>query len=152
MMTCKTRFHGQVSFRPQDVLELSAGLFGFAGETQFLLLGVPSSRPIVFLQSIRSPKLCFISLPVQIIDSNYTLSMTSADLHLMGYSKSSPPRLGEDVLCLALLTIRGKEITTANLMAPIVIDIRAHRGMQALMKGAHSHQHPFLVEESQFTC
>jgi flagellar assembly factor FliW len=152
MMTCKTRFHGQVSFRPQDVLELSAGLFGFADETQFLLLGVPSSRPIVFLQSIRSPKLCFISLPVQIIDSNYALSLTSADLQLMGYSKSSPPRLGKDVLCLALLTIRTKEVTTANLMAPIVIDIRAHRGMQALVKRAYSHQHPFLVEESQFTC
>jgi flagellar assembly factor FliW len=152
MTICKTRFHGPVSFRPEDVLEIPLGLFGFAEETRFLLLEVPSSRPVVFVQSICSPKLCFISLPVQIVDNAYALSLSGPDLELLGYSAATPPRPGEDVLCLALLTIRGKEETTANLLAPLVIDIRAHRGVQVLMNSGYSHQHPFLIPEGQFAC
>jgi flagellar assembly factor FliW len=151
-MTCKTRFHGSIAFRPEDVLEIPSGLFGFTDETQFLLLEVPTSRPIVFLQSVRSPKLCFISLPAQTIDTDYTLSLTAPDLKSLGYSGAAPPRLGRDVLCLALLTIRDKEVTTANLMAPIVIDIQAHRGIQALVKNRYSHHHPIPVAESRLVC
>ena len=52
------------------------------------------------------------------MDSNYDLALNNADLQQLGYSESSPPRLGKDVLCLALLTIRQKETTNANLQAP----------------------------------
>ena len=152
MMTCKTRFHGQINYRTQDVLELSTGLFGFVDETQFLLLEVPSSKPIVFIQSIRSPQLCFISLPVQIVDSQYELALSNTDLQLLGYSESCPPRLGKDILCLALLTIREKEVTNANLQAPLVIDIRTHRGKQVVVTKPYSPRHPFLVPESQLAC
>jgi flagellar assembly factor FliW len=152
MMTCKTRFHGPITFSAQDVLAIPSGLFGFVDETEFLLLAVPSSRPIVFLQSIRSPKLCFISLPVQIVDANYALSLNCADLKRLGYSRAAPPRLSKDVLCLALLTIRDGSVTTANLVAPIVIDIRAHRGVQVLMKKQYSHRHPIPAAESRLAC
>jgi flagellar assembly factor FliW len=152
MMTCKTKFQGPVAFRPEDVLDIPFGLFGFTGETQFLLLQVASSKPIVFIQSVRSANLCFISLPIQIVDSDYALSLNGPDLERLGYSEAKPPRLGEDVLCLAVLTIRDKEETTANLMAPIVIDIRAHCGVQALVANRYSPRHPFLLAEGQFTC
>lgn len=152
MMICKTRFHGPIAFGAQDVLEIPSGLFGFADETQFLLLAVPSSRPIVFLQSVRSPKLCFISLPVQVIDTDYALSLNCTDLKRLGYSGAAPPRLGRDVLCLALLTIREGSVTTANLVAPIVIDIKAHRGVQVLMKKQYSHRHPVPAAESRLVC
>jgi flagellar assembly factor FliW len=151
-MTCKTRFHGPITFNAQNVLDIPSGLFGFVDETQFLLLAVPSSKPIVFLQSVRSPKLCFISLPVQIVDMNYALLLNRVDLKRLGYSKATPPRLSKDVLCLALLTIRDKEVTTANLVAPIVIDIRAHRGVQVLVKQQYSHRHPVLAAESRLAC
>jgi len=141
-----------MSFTEGDVLEIPSGLFGYADETRFLLLEVPSAKPIVFLQSIKTPNLCFISLPAQVVDTEYALSLNRSDLKLLGYSKAAPPKLGKDVLCLALLTIRSKETTTANLLAPIVIDIRAHRGAQVQVTSGYSAQHPFLLPESQFAC
>jgi len=152
MQTCKTRFHGPISYRQQDILEVADGLFGFADETQFLLLEVPSSKPIVFVQSVRTQNLCFISLPVQIVDSGYTLALNSTDLQSLGYSETSPPALGTDVLGLALLTIRDKEVTTANLQAPLMIDIRTHKGLQAIVDTKYSPRHPVVVPESQFAC
>jgi flagellar assembly factor FliW len=152
MKTCKTRFHGPISYGPQDVLEVADGLFGFSDETQFLLLEVPSSKPIVFVQSVRTQNLCFISLPVQVVDSDYTLALNSADLQNLGYSEAVPPVLGTDVLGLALLTIRDNEVTTANLQAPLVIDIRTHKGLQAIVNGKYSPRHPVVVPESKFAC
>jgi flagellar assembly factor FliW len=157
MPICETKFHGPISFEPEQVLQVPAGLFGFPEETEFLLLELPSSRPIVFMQSVRSSALCFISLPVQVIDPDYQLSIRDEDLKQFGYradsaqaapresvvreSVNGPPVMGKDLLCLALLSTGEKRTTTANLLAPIVIDIANHHGMQVIVNLPYSHQH-----------
>ena len=140
MPICETKFHGPISFEPEQVLQVPEGLFGFREETEFLLLELPSARPIVFVQSIRSSTLCFISLPVQVIDPDYRLSIAEEDLHRFGYVDQAPV-MGKDLLCLALLTTGEKRATTANLLAPVVIDIANHHGMQVIVNLPYSHQH-----------
>ncbi len=144
MPSCQTKFHGEISFEPQQVLQVPKGLFGFPEETQFLLLELASSRPVVFIQSVRSKNLCFISLPVQIIEADYRLAMCSEELLDLGYTEQEPPEMGKDLLCLALLTLREREATTANLAAPMVIDIAKHRGMQVIVDGSYSYHAPFV--------
>jgi flagellar assembly factor FliW len=143
MPTCQTKFHGTLTFEAEQALEVPGGLFGFPDETEFLLLELPSARPIVFIQSIHNANLCFISLPVQVIDPDYRLLLTERDRQALGYSEAASPEMGTDFLCLALLTISERRVTTANLLAPLVIDIAAHRGIQVITGGEYSHQHPF---------
>jgi flagellar assembly factor FliW len=126
MPECRTKFHGLLAFQPEQVLEVPQGLFGFPDEREFLLLELPSSRPVVFLQSIRTESLCFITLPVQTIDPEYSLQL----------------RATSNLLCLALLTIREDQETTANLKAPLVIDIASHRAVQVITEQTYSHYHP----------
>jgi len=142
MPACQTKFHGVLTYEPEQVLHIPNGLFGFPQETEFLLLELPSARPMAFLQSVRSSNLCFISLPAQVIEGEYRLSMTGGDLRSFGYSDAAPPVMGKDVLCLALLTVGERQDTTANLLAPVVIDIARHRGMQVIVDAPYSHQHP----------
>ena len=141
MPTCDTKFHGAISFEPEQVLQVPSGLFGFSEEKQFLLLELPSARPLVFVQSIRSAALCFIALPAQVIDPAYQLSLNEYDLEAFGYAAQAVPAMGKDLLCLALLVI-DESRATANLRAPLVIDIAAHRGRQMIVNGSYSHQHP----------
>jgi flagellar assembly factor FliW len=141
MPICETKFHGPISFEQEQVLQVPAGLFGFPEETEFLLLELPSSRPIVFMQSVRSSMLCFISLPVQVIDPDYRLSIGDENLKQFGYTVDRPPVMGKDLLCLALLSTGEKRATTANLLAPVVIDIANHHGMQVIVNFPYSHQH-----------
>lgn len=147
MPSCKTKFHGTLSFEPEQVLQLPAGLFGFSNETEFLLVQLPSLKPIVFLQSIRSAHLCFLAMPVQVIDPDYKLALHPQDLAGIGYSEQQPPVMGRELLCLALLTMGEQRAATANLAAPVLIDISAHRGVQVLVTAPYSHQHPVPAPE-----
>jgi flagellar assembly factor FliW len=139
MPTCRTKYHGSICFEPEQVLHVSQGLFGFRNERDFLLLEVPSARPVVFVQSIRSENLCFVTLPVQMIDPDYQLSASGAQ----GFEDfPGELRMSADLLCLALLTVRDRQSATANLKAPLIIDVRSHRGMQVIVKDEYSHYHP----------
>jgi flagellar assembly factor FliW len=151
MPVCQTRFHGAIRFEPQQVLNVPGGLFGFPDEKEFLLLELPSLRPLAFVQSICTPDLCFITLPTQVVDPGYQLNLQAADIKALGYTEEQPPRMGSDLLCLALLTMHEHE-TTANLLAPLVIDIARHHGRQVLVNGPYSHQHRIAGMELKQSC
>lgn len=145
MPDCRTKFHGLISFEPEQVLKVPQGLFGFPDEQEFLLLQLPSSRPVVFLQSIKSESLCFIALPVQLVETDYKLERK----HDGSVAAAAQLEMGKDLLCLALLTVRANQPTTANLKAPLVIDIASHTGIQVIVEQDYSHYHP--VPETQKT-
>jgi flagellar assembly factor FliW len=152
MPVCQSKYHGEIRFEPEQVLHLPEGLFGFPEEKEFLLLELPSTRPLAFLQSVLTPELCFISLPAQVVKPGYRLELSASDIESLGYSSQTPPVMGKDLLCLALLTVREKQDTTANLLAPLVIDIAHHRGRQVLRAGEYSHQHPITGTEWRRAC
>ena len=74
-------------------------------EKQFLLLELPSLRPLAFVQSIRTPDLCFITLPAQVVEPGYQLNLQPADIEALGYTQAQPPRMGQELLCLAPLGV-----------------------------------------------
>jgi flagellar assembly factor FliW len=152
MPVCQTKFHGSLEYAPEQVLQVPHGLFGFASETEFLLLEIPSLRPLVFVQSTRTANLCFLSLPVQIVDPGYQLSLRSIDLVEFGYSSEQQPQIGQNLLCLTLLTVNEKQGTTANLQAPLVIDVQRHQGIQAIVNGEYSHRVPVTPERLRPAC
>lgn len=152
MPVCHTKFHGAIQYEPHQVLRVPEGLFGFPEEKEFLLLELPSSRPLVFIQSIHSQNLCFLSLPAQIVDSAYTLSLRPQDLLALGYSDAAPPVMGKDLLCLAILTLGERRAATANLAAPLVIEIAAHRGIQAIVTEPYSPRHILSSQEAPVSC
>lgn len=152
MPVCQSKYHGAIRYEPEQILHMPEGLFGFPDEKQFLLLELPSTRPLAFLQSIATSDLCFIALPAQVVTADYRLELTAADVEKLGYSVEAPPVLGSTVLCLALLTMRDKQETTANLMAPLVIDIARHRGLQTLTQTGYSHQHPIAAMQWRRAC
>ena len=145
MPVCQTRYHGTIRFEPHQVLHVPGGLFGFPDEKEFLLLELPSMRPLAFVQSIRTPGLCFIALPAQVVEPGYQPNLQPDDVEAFGYPADQPPTMGQDLLCLALLTMRDKQETTANLLAPLMIDIPRHHGMQVLVEGGYSHEHPIAA-------
>jgi flagellar assembly factor FliW len=151
MPVCQTKYHGALRFEPHQVLNVPGGLFGFPEEKEFILLELPSMRPLAFVQSIRTTDLCFVALPAQVIDPGYQLHLQTADIEAFGYTPDQPPTMGHDLLCLALLTMREQQETTANLLAPLIIDISRHHGMQVLVEGGYSHEHPIPAGTTELT-
>jgi flagellar assembly factor FliW len=102
----------------------------------------------VFLQSLEDPALCFITLPVLAVDPQYRLEVSGDDLGQLGLSPGKQPRIGTDVLCLTVVSIRESG-PTANLLAPIVVNLRNLKAVQAVaLESEYSLQHVLLPEEA----
>lgn len=142
MARARTKFFDSVEYDEESVLEFPVGLAGFEDQTRFLPLNRPGSEPIVFLQSVLSPDLCFVTLPVLAVDRGYAVSAADEDLELIGFPPGHRPSIGTDAMCLALLTLNGDAPPTANLMSPVLVNLATRKAVQIIQtQTAYSHQH-----------
>jgi flagellar assembly factor FliW len=153
MAKCLTKSHGEIEYSEDVVMHFSEGLFGFESETRFLPIEVPALHPLLFLQSVDRQGLCFITLPILVIDPFYRLNLSPSDLELAGLPPGRQPAIGEDVLCLAILTLHQDAPGTANLIAPLVMNLHTRQAVQAIVcEGDYSHQHVFPASSPEAVC
>ena len=123
-------------------LEFPHGIPAFETERRFRLV---DREPLLFLESESNPALSFLLLPVTLIDPDYQLALAAEDRALIDASAASP------LLCLAVITAAEDLPPTANLLAPVVVNLDSGRAVQAVRSDAmYSHKHPLLSEEA--TC
>jgi len=147
MPHCATKYFGAVSYEEAAVLHFPAGLPGFEDERRFLSLQQPEHEPLVFLQSLTTPSLCFVALPAKAVEPSFELEIEESDLDLLGACSPAEPGL----LQLALVTIAESGIT-ANLFAPVVVNTANLRAIQAIAPSRrYSHVHP-LAEVGEAVC
>jgi flagellar assembly factor FliW len=120
---------GDVDRSPDCELYFPAGLPGFEALRRFLPVEIPAQRPLVYLQSVENSDICFVTLPVLVIDSSFDLKLCEEEKNQLGISAESTPVIGEDVLCLAMLMPAG-ETVEANLSAVVVVNLHNGFGIQ----------------------
>ena len=148
MAELQTAHFGIISFAAESVFEFPEGLPGFEGLRRFVPVQSPVTAPILFLQSAEDAALCFTTLPVRVVDPRYRLQMVERYLQVLQWPAGRQPRIGEELLCLAVLSIRETG-TTANLLAPVVVNLKNNRAVQAVAEeSGYSHQHPLFACEA----
>jgi flagellar assembly factor FliW len=148
MPVMQTKNFGTINYEPDSELEFPHGLPGFDERRRFVAVRFVESDPLVYLQSLEDPALCFITMPVLSVDPRYRLKVNSEDLGEIGLPTARQPKIGEDVFCLTVLSIREAG-PTANLMAPIVINLKTRRAVQAITADSdYSHQYELMPQES----
>lgn len=125
-----SRNFGAVEFAPGEQFVFPKGLPGFPAETAFLPVEVPDQLPLVYLQSMRTSDLCFVAAPVNCLVADYQLSANAEDLSLIDLGPDAVR--GPQTLCLALVCFGEDGTAAANLRAPIVVNLRNRRGVQAI--------------------
>ena len=130
----RSRWLGEIESDPRAELFLPAGLPGFENERRMLPIEIPSQRPLVYLQSLGDPEICFAALPVFVVDSRFRLSLSEDERSVLQLPEDFDPVIGVDVLCLALLMSCGDEVRS-NLNAPVVINLHNSRAIQCVSPG-----------------
>jgi flagellar assembly factor FliW len=149
MPECETRYFGTVSFDAPAAITFPAGLPGFAHRHRFLPLEEVSHRPLVFLQSLEDPQLCFLALPLAVVDPDYRLKINHDDLALIGLERQPAPEDGTD--CWVIIAFGEDRLPTANLLAPVVVNRATGLAVQAVRDDTvYSCRHPLVLEVS--TC
>jgi flagellar assembly factor FliW len=148
MPVLETTHFGKLSYETDSELEFPVGLPGFDDRKRFVAVRFVENDPLIYLQSIEDPALCFITMPILAADPQYRLKLTGEDLGYLGLNSARQPRIGDDVLCLTVLSIRESG-PTANLLAPIVVNLRNRKAVQAVAPESHyPHQFALMPQET----
>ena len=152
MPSTETKYFGTMAYREESVFEFPWGLPAFEHEKHFVPIESPKHAPLVFLQSLADPGLCFLAFPILVVDRDYQLGISQEDLAGLGLNMDRQPELGADVLVLALLSLHDGFSATANLMAPIVINLSTRRALQAIRcDSLYSYEHSLAPQSAQDT-
>jgi flagellar assembly factor FliW len=127
----RSQWLGEIEFGPSSELLFPVGLPGFEGERGMLPVEIPAQKPLVYLQSLTNPEVCFVSLPVFIVDSGFHLHLSDDERSILQLNGDGDPTIGVDVLCLALL-MPSLGTVRVNLNAPVVINLHNSRGVQCV--------------------
>lgn len=148
-----TKYFGDMDSVEESVFEFPFGLPAFENERQFVFIESPAHAPLVFLQSATTAGLCFMALPIHNLDSGYELAILGADLAGIGLDPGRQPNAAGEILALALVCMHEGFAATANLMAPVIVNLKNRRAVQAIRADSkYSHQHPVLALSSSKGC
>jgi len=143
MTLLQTKYFGTMSYEDESVFDFPVGLPAFEEEKRFVFIEIAEHAPLVFLQSLSQASLCFLALPVSSVDPDYRLAVSVEDRAVLELPLEREPRPEDGMLALALVSLHDGFSATANLMAPIVVNVRKRRAVQAIrMDRRYSHQHP----------
>jgi flagellar assembly factor FliW len=147
MPLLQTKNFGPIHYEEDAALDFPRGLPGFEERRRFVVLHFDGTDPLFYLQSLEDSGLCFLTMPVRAVEPSYRLQMAPEDMALIGLPPG-PPKIGRDTFCLAVLSL-SEEGPTANLLAPIVVNLRNRKSVQAVAaESGYSHQQPLVAEEA----
>ena len=107
MPRIQTKCLGEVEYSPDAVFTFPIGIPGFENEHAFVFLERPGSHPLMFMQSLATPELCFILMPVLAADPHYKLRLAEEDLAAPS-ARPQQPRIGKDLLCAVVVAPAGR--------------------------------------------
>ena len=128
-MVVQTSRFGAVNLTAEDILEFPEGILGFANLKKFVLLDDPNDEIFAWLQSCEVPAIAFPILEPELFVQNYHVVLTKHDMEALSMSPNDRTRY------FAIITIPSDATQmTANLKAPIVINIDKRQARQCVLQ------------------
>jgi flagellar assembly factor FliW len=153
MPNVQTRFFGELDYQNEALFRFPSGLPGFEDHRHFVFLKKPGLEPLMFLQSLHNRSLCFILLPMRAIDENFQIELTPDELREIDLDPGRTLVIGQDILCAAMICSGEGNVPTANLMAPVVVNLHNNMGIQTIHPETnYSHRHPLLPVDGDSPC
>lgn len=111
------------------MISLEGGIVGLSENTRFVLLDPEDDESSFrWLQSLDDPAIAFVVADPFDLFANYEPEIPDEDLEILGIN--SP----EDIALICVLTVPGDiRSVTANLLAPIVVNVETRRGKQIIL-------------------
>lgn len=144
-MIVKTGRFGELTVGDDEIIHIPNGLLGFPEQTRFCLVDPGDETLILWLQSVEQPDFAFALLEPKIFRPDYTVRLSAAELRELKLENINQSAV------FSVLTI-PEDITqmTANLKAPLVINLKAQIARQVvLQENEYSIKHPMFKELRQ---
>lgn len=120
--------HGKMIYEENEIISFERGIPGFDYLRKFIIKEVGEDSPFGILQSIEDKDIGFIIISPFMINNSYEIKLNEEILKNLNIEKE------EEVVLYSLVTLSEKaENITANLKAPLVINIKSKKGEQYIL-------------------
>ncbi|MDD7056746.1 MAG: flagellar assembly protein FliW [Selenomonadaceae bacterium] len=130
MRKADTLRFGPIEVEDEKVIRFPEGIPAFEQEHEFVIIPYDEESPYVFLQSLKTPDLAFLMTMPFIFFPDYEFELDDENQQKLGLERQ------EDMLLYVLLTIPQGRVQdmTANLVAPLVINVANQQGRQLVLE------------------
>ena len=126
--TVATKLFGPLEIEPHQILRTKHGVLGFPACREWVLLDGARSGT-AWLQSLEHGTLAFLLVDPFTAVEGYAVDLATRELEQLGASEASEIA----VFAIVTLPLAEDEAPTANLAAPIVVDVRGQRAAQLII-------------------
>lgn len=141
-MKVNTKFFGEIEISEESIYTFKKGIPGFRDIHKFVLIDEEDS-PFYYLQSIEDQYPCFVMMNPFHIISDYEIDISEGTVAELEIEKP------EDVMLYTILTIpEDIKNMTANLQAPIILNMRSKLGAQEILDNDRYSRRHKLVKET----
>lgn len=136
-----TRF-GELQVPAESVIEFPSGVIGFPHTTQYVML--EHKHPFSWLHSVQDANLAFVVVDGFEFGQQFDVKPPIGN-------KDTDMREDDEYAILIIVTVRSDpRLTTANLKAPLFVNMRNRRGVQVIFDDPrYSTRFPLWSEDSQ---
>lgn len=129
-MKVDSKFLGSIEIDPAEVIYFPDGLPAFEEQKEFIVIPLEEGVPFYYLQSLHDHELCFFLADIFTFFPEYQLELGDEELERLESDDK-----GTGVVIFAILTVPDNfRQTTANLLAPVIINLEKKKGMQHIPK------------------
>ena len=126
-MKLETERFGEVSYSQEEILSFPRGIPAFETNHSWILIGRDDSA-IKWLQSLDDPELALPVTSPDAIQPDYNARIPDDELQLIGSKNYSDLAL----LIVVSIPVSAPWNMTANLRAPILINLKTHKAVQVI--------------------
>ncbi|HHX62499.1 MAG TPA: flagellar assembly protein FliW [Epulopiscium sp.] len=143
-MKITTSNFGELQILDENIITFEKGILGFKDNTKYVIINDDEEdSPFCWLQSIEEPSLAFAMVNPFLVHENYSPKLSNNQIETLGAIDSQ-----KDYSILAIMTIPDDvEKMSANLMAPVVINIKTKKAIQIIVEGDQYPVKYYLFEQ-----
>lgn len=119
---------GEIEYKEDDVITLSAPLLGFPDLQDFLLISDDNSYPFLWFQSVEDTDICFILIETNTFFKDYNPSIPKRELKVLAVSDEKEMKIFSIVVVPT-----DPKLSTANLRAPLVVNFEKKLAKQIIL-------------------
>jgi len=125
-MRINTRFFGEIDIDENVIMEFNKGIPGFEELTKFALLDIEDNQSLKCLQSIEESSVCLMAITPWQYFKDYEIKLSDEEIEQLEIENQ------DEVSVYNIITVRQDKIT-ANLVAPIIINVIKNKGIQIIL-------------------
>ena len=139
-MKIQTSRFGILDVSDENLLNFSLGLVGFPACRRFVVLDAGKDSDYQWFQSVDEPTLAFVIMDVHLLQPDFRVDVPDEGLRELDITQT------DTVLIMVVVTIPpgNPDLATANLRAPLVVNLRTRKGKQMILHESIPLRFPLL--------